>query len=174
MTTRRNFFAISGAAVAAGALAGCGTLTGSQLVTDAEAVANAVSSMATTLESVVPATSLDVLKNIEDAAVLAGKDATALASLIPNSTATTTTLIAGIVSAVTTYDAIIPTFFPASAPIVLVLNAALIIAQGLYAAAGITPPATANLKTPVVAMPVSTARALLSRSPVHSRGADRR
>lgn len=174
MSSRRDFFAVAGAAAAVGALAGCSVLTGSQLESDAEAAANAVSSMCTTLESVVPTSDVALLQQIEQAAVTAGQDATALGSLIPNSSATTAQKIAGVVSAITTYDSIIPTFFPASAPIVVVLNAALVLAQGLYADAGLTPPASARFATANAAMPLATARAVLAKPPVHPRGSAHR
>ena len=155
-------------------VAACGSLTSPQIVTDAEAAANAVSTMAITLEGVVPASNDALLTYIETVAKIAGQDATALGSLIPNSTSTTQTLVQGIVSAITTYDPIITMFFPASAPIIVVLNAALIVGASLMTEAGLTPPAPAAEKMRALAagMPLDTARAVLGH--LHKRTADHR
>jgi len=178
---RREALSVAILAASPGILAACGSLTSSQLNTDAEAAANAISTMAITLEGVVPTTDTVILSEIEALATAAGKDASGLASLIPSSTSTTTSDIQAIVAAITTYDGLIAQFFPASAPIIMVLNAALTIGEQLYADAGIAPPATpvaamrmgirAKFGTPV--MPLDVARAYL-KAKVHSRTSDHR
>ena len=174
MSSRRNVIVGGttslGALIIGSLLEGCGTMTSNQLELDAEAAANAVDTMAVTLEGVIPASNTALLQKVETAAKIAGQDATSLSGLAKP--ANTAALIDGIVNAIVTYDEIIPMFFPASAPIILVLNAALIVGKGMYAEAGLPTPAAARMKTPAVAMPVSTARAVLSK--VHARGNDHR
>lgn len=156
---------------------GCKSLTSSQLELDAEAVANAVASMAITLESVIPEGNTALFQEIQDAALTAGKDATALGALV--SPANTADLIAALVGVVTTYDGLIVTYLPQSAAIITVLNAALVLAQGLYADANLPSPVMMvgskvgiRPKLGVPVMPLDLARATLAH--VHQRGADLR
>ena len=180
---RRTLLSTTVLVTAAGVLTACGVLTASQLSTDAEAAANAVSAIAVTLEGVVPAADTAILTEIESLATTAGQDATAIGSVISSitsSSSTTASEIAGIVNAITTYDGLVAQFFPASAPIVAILNAALTVGEALYADAGITPPAApmaaaqmgvrAKFGTPPMALDL--ARATLAKVP--ARGKDRR
>lgn len=158
---RRNIFAL---AATGGMLAACGTLTASQLDTDAEGVADAVSTMAVALEAVVPAAEDTVLNDIEAAAKTAGQNATALNGLLP--TGNNQSLVQGIVNAVEAFDPLIAQYFPVTAPIVMVLNAALSLLPALLADVGLPVPAAGRMRGPMFTAPLG--RAYIS-SHVHPR-----
>ena len=157
------------------AVAACSGLTASQLDTDADALANAISTMAIALEQVVPAADTTLLHQVESLATTAGQDAAALNGLIPTSTSTTATYVQAIVSAVTTYDPLIIQFFPSSAPIIATLNAALVIGAALLQQIGVTPvtpAASARMHAAIGVMSLSEARAYLGH--LHARTKDHR
>jgi hypothetical protein len=165
-------FLLTGASMLA--LTACGgiSITPTQIQADVQAIADAAAAMTTDIEAVVPATNAAVLAEVETAATTIGQDATALGSIV--TTGSIQQLVQGIVTAIITYDNIVPQFFPASAPVIAILNAALTVAAALAAQLGITMPTPAaasfRARRAVAPMPLSLARATLGK--VHKRGAD--
>ena len=126
------------------ALQACSVLTPSQLDTDATSFADAVATMAVTLEQVVPAAEATVLTQIESAATTIGQDASALNGLIP--TGSPCTIVTGMVTAFQVFGPLVATYFPPAAPIVIVMEAASALIPGMLQAAGVcaVPPVAAS------------------------------
>lgn len=170
-------FLLAGSSVFALAACGVEGFAPTLLQTDSELVANLIAADAIILEQAVPPSDIALLQEIEDAALAAGKDATTLGALVVPANADD--LIAAIVGVITTYDGLIATFLPGSQKTINELNAALVLAQALYADANLPPPITRvgskvgiRPKLGVPVMPLDLARATLSH--VHQRGADLR